>query len=161
MLQLYITSTDDVGFYFLYDPVKDDIHEGSFISYENAHDAQTLQTQALHDAFIHLANARVLSRHEGDRTDILLHAPVKIYIENRAVRNQFKSPWKYAGLWKIIAQKRRQLKYFDIQKDYVISELPAATQAIFNSHLSDIQLYRDEHYAERVDADDLTALGAI
>lgn len=142
MLQLYITSTEHVGFYFLYDPVKDDIHEGRFIDYDETYNPRDLQTRALHDAFIHLANASVLSRHEQPRTDILLHAPVKIYIEDATVREQFKAPWKYEGLWEIIAKKRRQLKYFDIQKNYGIEELPPATQIIFSTHL-----YRDAQAA--------------
>jgi len=149
MLQLYITSTPDVGFYFLYDPVKEDIYEGSFINHDSPYKQSDLQVNALESALIHLANTKVVSRHAQPRTDILIHAPVKIYIQHPQVRNQFTAPWKYEGLWKTIAQKRRQLKYFDIQKDYHTKSLPPSIQAVFESHLRNIQRYRDDQYDER------------
>lgn len=157
MLQLYVTSTEHVGFYFLYDPVKDDIYEGSFMSYQHNYNQCDLQMHALHQAFIYLANTKALSRQERPRTDILLHAPVKIHIENATARKQFKAPWKYDGLWKTIAQKRRQLKYFDIQNTYQVTDLPPQTQVIFNRHLNDIESYYQEQRHERLDDDFLSA----
>lgn len=161
MLQLYITATKDVGFYFLYDPVKDNIYEGSFISYEAQCTQETLQTHALHDAFVQFADTKALSRYEQSRTDILKHAPVKIYIQDSHVHEQFKAPWKYDGLWKAIAQKRRQLKYFEFQDTYHMTDLPMATQVIFETHLTNIQLYRDAQYEEQFENNGVSAVDMI
>lgn len=143
MLQLYITSTQDVGFYFLYDPVKDDIYEGCYLREEKKQSHATLQTKSLHDALVHLTHTKGTNKSVLSYTDILTHAPVKIYIQNAHVRSQFKEPWKYDNEWKIIATKRRKLKYFEPQTQYHISELPPATQALFQNHLDTLQRYQD------------------
>ena len=142
MLQLYITSTEHVGYYFLYDPVKDDMYEGVFSGDDDHHTRQELQTKSLHDALIHLTDTRSLSQYGQPRTDILLHAPVQIYIQDEQVRKQFNAPWEYEGVWKVIAQKRRMLKYFEIQKKYHMTNLPPATHIIFDNRLHNIQLYQ-------------------
>lgn len=141
MIQLYITSTTHTGFYFAYDPVTDKTYEGTCIHFHGQHNVEQLQTQVLHDAFINLTNTKALSRHELEKYDILCHAPVAIYIENDRVRSQFKAPWKYEGLWKTIAQKRRKLKYFEQKSTYHINDLPEYEQETFNNDLHNIEEY--------------------
>lgn len=161
MLQLYITSTERTGYYFLYDPVKETHYEGCVVDPTDREffpnevwTDEWKQTQALNDAFMHLAAKRI-SRHDTFSSKILLDAPVQIFIHHPEVRKKFKAPWKYKSVWKQIASKRRTLKYFEPKERYHTMNMPKGMQEMFKQHLKDIDDYIETKEKEQAEEEAL------